>query len=444
MPAVKPPVYVLRILDRLESAGFETYCVGGAVRDSLLGINPSDWDLATSARPEEVKAALSGFTLLPTGARHGTLTAVLGDERAEITTFRKDGVYSDLRHPDEVVFSKNIEDDLGRRDFTVNAIAYSPRRGLIDPFCGLGDLDSRLMRAVGDPEVRFAEDPLRILRMLRFCAVLGFRAEDATAYAGIKLSGLITAVSKERLRDEMTGTLLGRDAERVLRDFSEIVFAALPNLSAMRDCPQLNPHHAYGVWEHSLRTVGYSPQNPISRWAALLHDCGKPSVRTRADGVDHFYGHVKASEEICGEVLSDLRFPKREADAIIRLVSLHGEVLPIPEKRLRKLAVNLGGEELRLLLSLIEADIMAQGTCAERLQLLHKTREDAERILKEKPAPGLRDLKIDGHDLIALGFSPSPALGAALSRLLKEVADGELPNERDALLNRALAIKNTD
>ncbi len=433
------PEDVLRVLALLEGAGFEAWIVGGCVRDSLLGRMPADWDVATAATPEETAAALHGIRVLPTGVRHGTVTAVLPGGNIEITTYRAETGSSDHRHPAALRFSGRIEEDLARRDFTVNALAYHPRRGLLDAFGGGADLRAGILRTVGDPALRFNEDALRILRLLRFAATLGFSIESGTGRAAIAQKDLLHALSHERVREELTRLLPGRWAAQVLRAYPEVVFTVLPELRPMMGCGQESPYHCFDVWEHTLHALDAAEADPIVRWAALLHDCGKPDTKSTDSAGAHFYGHAARSEAISREILERMRFSRRDGEAILQLVALHMEQMPPTEKRLKKLLARLGEAQLFRLLDLIRADWAAQtpGLLEQRLPGLVATESAARRLLAEESTLTLKDLAISGKDLLALGYSPSPALGRALHRLLDEVLDDRLENTRETLLRRA-------
>ena len=325
------PEHVAAAIMRLEAAGFETWAVGGCVRDSLRGAPPHDWDLCTAARPEEMRAVFAGARVLETGLKHGTLTLLTEEGQLEITTFRADVGYSDGRHPDTVRFVPEVRADLARRDFTVGAMAWHPQRGLCDPFGGQDDLKNGILRAVGDPDARFREDALRILRAVRFAAQLGFTVEPRTAAAMRRQVGRLECIAAERVRAELTGTLCGRFVQRALMGFSDIFAAALPELRPMLACAQQNPHHRYDVWEHSVCAVGQVPAEPVLRWSMLLHDCGKPACKTvDENGVGHFYGHPKASREIAAGILRRLRFSGEDMARILLLVEQHDRPLGDP------------------------------------------------------------------------------------------------------------------
>ena len=431
------PPAVAAALGKLEAAGFEAWCVGGCVRDSLLGKTPYDWDIATGALPQETAACFRGERLLHVGEIHGTIALVPEKGRPiEITTFRRETGYSDRRHPDAVVFCRQVEEDLARRDFTINAMAYHPRRGLVDPFGGQRDLKAGVLRCVGAPRRRLEEDALRILRCLRFAAQLGFSIEPETAAALLEKKTLLSLISPERVREELTKLLCGKYAPQVLREHSPVAFTVLPELAPMKGCTQETPYHCYDVWEHTLHALGHAPQDPALRWAVLLHDGGKPRKKTFSpDGTAHFYGHPPESGRIAREVLGRLRFSKREIQWIGALVDHHEDPLPMGEPQLKKLLGQYGEAFVRALFSLQEADMSAKapGVFQQRLPDLEKSRRLAEEILRRGDCLTLRDLALKGADLAALGVPPGPEMGALLGRLLEAVLQGGAPNEREAL-----------
>lgn len=437
------PAHALKALALLENSGFEAWCVGGCVRDSLLGLAPADWDVTTSALPREVQECFSSFPTIDTGLKHGTVTVLLDGKPLEITTYRSDGAYNDHRRPENVAFSRNLEDDLSRRDFTINAMAYHPARGLVDKFGGLSDLAEKKLRCVGGPDRRFSEDALRVLRCLRFSSTLGFSIESSTARAMERQKGLLSYVSRERVREELTKLLLGKHAGKVLREHSSVFFAALPELSPMAGCTQENPYHCYDVWNHTLKAVETVPEDTVPRWAALLHDCGKPTVKTfGADGTAHFYGHIEKSLSLAEEILNGLRFSNCEREAVLTLIKYHGEVYPISEKRLKKLLGKLGETAVFQLFQLSRADLAAQSPqlYEERLARIRESEILAKEILSREECLTLRDLTVKGGDLLALGVPQGPELGKLLSSLLEEVLGGTLPNQREPLLERARVL----
>ena len=433
------PAHAARAIAQLEDAGFETWAVGGCVRDSLRGAAPHDWDLCTAARPEQMQMVFAGERVLETGLKHGTLTLLTDDGPLEITTFRADGGYSDGRHPDGVRFVAHIEDDLARRDFTVGAMAWHPERGLCDPFGGLDDLQEGVLRAVGDPDARFQEDALRILRAVRFASQLGFAVEAETAAAMRRQLARLDCVAAERVRAELTGLLCGRFAQRALLAFRDVIGYALPELTPMFDCDQQNPHHKYDVWEHSVRAAGQAPAEPALRWAMLLHDCGKPACKTVDEhGVGHFYGHPKASRAIAEPLLRRLRFSAEETGRILLLVEQHDRPLGDSPKLVRRRLCQIGEARFRDLLALKKGDAVGQGTHPEDIAWLCGIAQLLEEVLAADACFSLRQLAVNGDDMVSLGLS-GPAVGEMLRALLDAVIDGQADNTRDALLLRARA-----
>ena len=433
------------LLGRLEGAGHEAWAVGGAVRDSLLGLSPQDWDLCTSATPAEMEAAFRGLRVLPTGLRHGTLTVFPTEGKpCEVTTFRVEGAYSDRRRPDRVEFVSSLEADLSRRDFTVNAMAWHPERGLADPMGGRADLEKRLLRCVGEPEKRFSEDPLRMLRGLRFSAWYGLALETATGAALRREKGLLASVARERIFAELSRLLCapGESLGPVLRDYWEVL-AVLPGLSClgpMAGYDQGNPHHHLDLRDHTIEAVVSVPRVLRLRLAALLHDVGKPLCRTvDGEGICHYYGHAKESARLAEEALWALRAGGTLRKKVAGLVELHDLWLPPTPAVARRWLGRLGEEGLRDLLALEWGDTLAHAPADRpgRLARLAEWEALADRVIGEKECLSLRDLAVKGEDLLALGFSAGPELGKALRALLDAVVEGELPNEREALMERA-------
>ncbi len=439
-----PPPYAQKALETLGQHGFAACLVGGCVRDALLGSEPNDWDIATSALPNETAACFRGLHCIETGMRHGTVTVVLDGHPVEITTFRKDGAYQDHRRPETVEFSRQLEEDLSRRDFTINALAWDPKNGVTDLFGGREDLNAHVLRCVGDPLRRFEEDALRILRCLRFASTLSFSIENDTAFAMERQKELLLHISHERVREELTKLLVGKNTEKVLLEYGSILFTVIPELSLMKGCGQENPYHCYDVWEHSLRALGAVPQKPVLRWAALLHDCGKPAAKFYdKNGTAHFYGHEKKSVEIAGSVLDRLRFSNRDTQDILTLIAAHGEVLPVPEKRVRRLLGKLGPEQLFALLKLMHGDLSGQAPSLyqERSAMISEAENCAKKLLKEEERLTLRTLAVNGRDLMSIGVPPGPEMGRILKALLDLALDGKLSNERSILLEEAQKIK---
>ena len=445
---IQAPRAVRNVMDRLEAAGYEAWLVGGCVRDGLLGRAPQDWDVTTNARPEDIHRAMGGLETLDIGAKHGTVTVLSEGTPVEVTTYRADGLYTDHRRPETVAFSDSLEEDLARRDFTVNAMAWHPARGLMDPFGGQGDLEARLLRCVGEPARRFQEDALRILRGLRFAAVLGFALERETDRALREQRELLRVLSPERVREELTKLLCGANAAQVLREHPEVVFTALPELAPMEHCAQETRYHCWNVWEHCLHAMEAVEPSPLLRWAALLHDCGKPAVKVfDEEGVAHFRGHDKESARIADELLRRLRFSNGEREEIVPLVGRHGPPLDPPEKRVRRLLSRLGEETFFRLMAVKKADALAHAPDwrQERVGFAEKAEAMAREILARQEPLRVKDLAIGGEDLLTLGAPRGPVIGQVLNALLDRVLEGTLENERQALLERAqmeLGIRN--
>ena len=436
------PQTVSDLISRLEQAGYSAYAVGGCVRDALLSRRPSDWDLCTSALPAQMQEVFRGEHIIETGLKHGTLTIVIAHVPYEITTFRTDGTYTDHRHPDSVTFVDNVAGDLSRRDFTVNAMAYSPRGGLVDFFGGQEDLRRRVIRCVGVPEERFREDALRILRALRFASVYDFSVDPETEKALRFLAPSLKNVAGERIREELLKLLCGTGAGRILRSFPDVLSVIIPEIGPMVGYDQRNHHHHFDLWEHTVKCVENIPSEPDLRLAMLLHDTGKPSVCTVDEkGEAHYRGHQGVSAEIAERVTDDLRCDRETRERVIRLVRYHdiplrteGGAVNLDRSFLLRRLNRFGVEDLKALFLIHRADRIATGhspreredaRLAERMNAL-----DA--LLAERPCFTLKDLAVNGNDLKAFGLK-GPALGEALRQLLEAVMDGRVPNEKDQL-----------
>ena len=427
------PEQVKKILLRLEEEGYEAWCVGGAVRDALLGLEPGDWDVTTSAPPEAV-LSLFAPDALPTGLKHGTVT-VGGGKGVEVTTFRRDGAYLDNRHPDHVEFTGSLEEDLARRDFTVNAIAVNLRGELADPFGGRADAARKILRAVGEPEKRFGEDALRILRGLRFASRLGFAIEDGTAGAVRRCAPLLKHIAPERIRTELTGVLCGACAAETLLAYPDVLGVFMPEILPCVGFDQHSVYHCYDVWEHTARAVAAVKPLPVLRYAMLLHDLGKPETfALDGEGRGHFYGHWRRSVELAGDVLDRLRMDNHSKRMILTLVERHDCPLTLSEKSVRRNLARYGEETLRLLLEVKKADNLAQAEdYRDRQALIRQWADMLELVLAGGECFSLRQLAVKGGDLTALGLR-GPAVGRALGGLLELVIDEKLPNERGILL----------
>lgn len=436
--AIELPAYALEAIAALEGAGFEAWCVGGCVRDALLNRPVNDYDIATSAPWAETERVMvqTGFSVHRTGVKHGTVTASLNGHALEITTFRTDGAYSDGRHPDTVEFVSSIEEDLARRDFTINAMAYHPDRGLLDCWGGMRDLEEGIIRTVGDGNRRFAEDALRILRGCRFASQLGFLIEPETKQAMWSHKMRMLNVSSERITHELTELLLGEHVRDALMDGIDIIGAILPELVAMKGFEQHTPYHIYDVWEHTAWVVQRSPKTPLARWAALFHDCGKPGAFFMDGDRGHFYGHPRLSEALARGALARLTLAPRFVNDVLTLVRLHDRTIPATSSAVRRALAQLNGDTdlFRALIDIKRSDALAQSALGEpRVQLA----DDLERVLNEVLAAdeafSLKQLAINGDDVMALGVPAGPPVGEALNAALDAVIDGQSPNEREAL-----------
>ncbi|MBE6927424.1 MAG: HD domain-containing protein [Ruminococcaceae bacterium] len=424
---IEIPRRVRRILQTLQEAGFAAYAVGGCVRDSVLGSEPNDWDICTSARPEQT-AALFSHTVL-TGAKYGTVTVVDGEICYEVTTFRAENGYDDHRHPKEIEFLSSLEDDLSRRDFSINAMAADLSGEVIDLFDGLHDLRHGLLRCVGEPSERFAEDALRILRALRFASRLEFTIEPKTAKAIHELCPTLQAVARERIAKELQ-LLCGGGVEAILREFPDVFAVLIPELRPCIGFRQFNFHHKYDVWEHTLCAVAAAPKDFCIRLALLLHDIGKPSCFTMdKNAVGHFYGHASVSGLLSEKILRRLRFDNATVKYVSQLVSLHDYPLAeMTERSVRRFLAKYGEKTLRDLMSVRYADAVATGM--GEVRDLHERLEPLIEAVRKEEQP----LQLKGADLLVLGVPQGKRISELLSLAQEAVFDEQIPNEHDALV----------
>ena len=437
------PGGALEILGRLNDAGYDAYVVGGCVRDSLRGIAPYDWDITTSATPDEMKEVFLGEKIIETGIKHGTLTIrSSAGEFFEVTTFRVDGEYKDGRHPENVEFVRDVEGDLARRDFTMKAIACDAEGNTEDPFGGEKDISNEVIRCVGDPDKRFGEDGLRILRALRFAAATGFAVEEKTRASIHRNAGLLSNISAERINSELTKLLLGDHAFDVLMEYKDIVTAIIPELAPSIGFEQNSVWHCYDVYEHIMRAVdAYKGDDACIKFALLLHDVGKPACYSVGpDGRGHFYGHVEESVRLAGPILDRLKFSNADKEKITELIRYHDIRVEPQDKSCRKALGKLGLELMEDLGHVKKADISAQSEYS-RIREFDKVDEVlkiARKIASSGACLKLRDLAVGGDDLIEeLGVAPGPVVGNILNELLKKVIEDQIPNERGALLECA-------
>ncbi|MBQ1340451.1 MAG: CCA tRNA nucleotidyltransferase [Ruminococcus sp.] len=432
------------LLKRLEDAGFEAYYVGGCVRDHLMGRAVHDVDITTNALPEQTAAVFEGYKVIPTGIRHGTVTVIAEGTPYEITTYRVDGSYSDSRRPDSVEFTPDIVQDLARRDFTMNAIAMDIRGNIVDPFGGRGDIEHSLIRCVGEPEKRFTEDALRIMRGIRFASQLGFGIEEKTAQAIIDMRGRLSIISRERVREELDKLLCGKDCGKVLTDYRVIIAEIIPEIVACFGFDQFSRYHKYDVYEHIVKAVTSAPQDQlILRRALLLHDIAKPQMFTLDEnGVGHFKGHAKVSAEMAKEILTRLRFDNRTIALTSQLISHHSDKIH-SERQIRLMVSEFGIETFLMLM-----DFKKYDNCGKNDFVLDENKEfDRFKVIAREFADSgecitLSQLAISGSDLTELGFR-GKEIGTALAQLHSLVISGDLPNDKQALTNYILNEINT-
>lgn len=439
MTQIQLPDKVRWIIAQLETAGYEAYAVGGCVRDSLLGREPSDWDVTTSAKPQQVKALF--HHTIDTGIQHGTVTVMLGHEGFEVTTYRIDGEYEDSRHPKEVVFTANLIEDLKRRDFTINAFAYNERSGIVDAFDGMGDLDKGIIRCVGNASERFGEDALRMLRAVRFSAQLGFTIAEDTRSAIRELVPNLQNISAERIQVELVKLLLSNHPDYMRDAYSlGITGIVLPELDTAFATAQHNPHHQYTVGEHLMQTLLHIRADRSLRIAALLHDIGKPSVRTTdEEGIDHFHGHVEVSEQMAVDILKRLKFDNDTIDHVRKYVRYH-DYKPEPDVRSVRRAINkTGAEYFGQIMEIRRADTLAQSSYQreEKLARIDEIERLYAEIMEKNQCVSLKTMEITGNDLIALGVPRGKQIGEILNRLLDEVLQNPQNNVHEYLVEKA-------
>ncbi len=432
------PKQIEEVLEKLEAAGFEAYIVGGCVRDGIMGKTAHDYDITTSAEPRETERVFADCRVVETGIKHGTVTVLFKGMSVEITTFRVDGDYPDGRHPENVSFSRNLEDDLARRDFTMNAIAYSPRRGIIDIYGGEKDIKARVIRCVGEPEKRFSEDALRVMRALRFSAVLGFDIEENTKSALFQKKEMLAKVSKERIFSELKQLLCGGNVKRVLLEYREVFAEIIPEIRAMFDYDQNSKYHNSTLFEHTARAVEAAPQREEMRLAMFFHDIGKPACRsTDENGEGHYYGHAAKSAELADKILRELKCDNALRVRVCEIIKYHDMPIELSYRAIKRQLSKLGGE---LFCDVMEAhiadDSAKQPFTLARTETAREAIRIAEEIALEKPCLDLKALAVNGGDLKEI-MEPSPMMGEILGELLSEVVDGTVENDKAALMARA-------
>ena len=438
MIEIQLPNAVQYIIDTIEQAGFEAYAVGSCVRDSILGRTPDDWDITTSAKPEDIKRIFRHT--VDTGIQHGTVTVLIKKECYEVTTYRIDGEYEDSRHPKEVSFTSLLSEDLKRRDFTINAMAYNEARGLVDLFGGREDLKRGIIRCVGDPRERFSEDALRIMRAVRFSAQLGYEIEEQTEAAIKELAHTLSHISVERIQVELVKLLISKHPEYVLKLYElGLTKVFLPEFDIMMDTPQNNPHHLYSVGMHTVKAMKDVPCDRIVRLTVLLHDVGKPATRsTDENGIDHFHGHPNLGAEMAKRILRRMRFDNDTLEKVSLLVLYHdyGNAVSATPAFTRKLINKVKLENFPLLLEIKRADILAQSDLdrERKLSKLDSLKAAYNEVVDKGLCVQLKDLAITGSDLIQAGMKQGQELGVVLNRLLEEVLENPNLNKKETLM----------
>lgn len=434
---IQLPRKVEDIIERIEAAGFEAYAVGGCVRDSVLGREPDDWDITTSAKPEEVKRLFD--RTVDTGIQHGTVTVMLGREGFEVTTYRIDGKYEDSRHPKDVTFTASLKEDLKRRDFTINAMAYNGKDGLIDLYGGIRDIERGLIRCVGDAGERFTEDALRMMRAVRFSAQLGYTIEENTKAAIKELAPTIQRISAERIQVELVKLMISDHPDYIRTAYETgITEQIFPEFDICMKTGQNNPHHCYSVGEHILHTLSYVEADKVLRLGMLFHDVGKPETLTVDEqGITHNHGHAAVGEEMTARIMKRLKFDNDTSNKVRKIVLYHDRKIENNKKSVRR-AINQVGEDIfPLLFSVKYADIMAQSSYQreEKLRDLEKLKDIYEDIVANKDCLSLKDLAVTGGDLIAAGMKPGREIGRTLQKLLEVVLEKPECNRKEYLLS---------
>lgn len=440
---IQIPDDVRLIINKLNDNGYDAFVVGGCVRDAILGIEPKDWDITTSAKPSEIKECFNNYHIITIGEKHGTIGVVINKKVYEVTTYRVDGDYTDNRHPDNIEFTDKIEEDLSRRDFTVNAMAYNDRKGLVDPFNGQTDLKYMALRCVGNPDERFNEDALRILRGLRFASVYNFSIESNTAISIIRNKKLLNNISMERIASELNGILCGKNVNFILRRYKDVIAILIPEIVATFDFAQNNPHHNKTVWRHITASVANIEPDKLLRMVMLLHDIGKPlALRTDSNGIDHFKGHNHFGAVLAKTALKRLKYPTKFIEDAVVLIEFHDVRFSDNKKQIKHVVNKIGEENFRRLMKIQRADILAQSKYMRdaKLKNLELCEASFNNIISRNECYKIRDLNINGSDLIHLGIVDGKSIGDILEILLDRVIDETIENESVALKIKALEI----
>ena len=440
------PKEVIQIIDKLLNNGYTAYAVGGCVRDSIMGNIPHDWDICTSAVPNEVKQVFAEYKMIETGIKHGTVTVMINHTPFEITTFRSETTYSDNRHPDKVIFEKRIGADLSRRDFTMNAIAYNPYEGFIDLYNGICDIEHNVIKAVGNCAQRFEEDALRILRALRFSSVLNFKIDEDTAQNIHRYKHLLNNIAAERIRVEFCKLLTGENAVSVLREYADVIAEFIPQVADMVGFEQHNPHHQYDVWEHTLHALTFAEKDLSVRLAVLFHDIGKPHTFSLDENhIGHFYVHAQKSTEITIEILDSLKFDNHTKNIVISLVKHHDRMIEMSEKSVKRTLHKIGSEEMfekLLQVKLCDIQAQAQELVPPRMAEIKKIAEIYATVKRNDDVVfSVKNLAVNGKDIMrSLKIDEGKQVGIILEKLLECVLNGEVENTREALLEQVKGV----
>ena len=432
------------IIERLNAKGFQCYAVGGCIRDLIRGDVPYDYDFTTNASPDEIEDTFKDLQVYSIGKKFGTVCVMMGGFKYEITTYRIDGKYSDKRHPDEVIFSNDLKDDLSRRDFTINAAAYNPKSGLVDMYSSLSDIKAGLIRCVGDPYDRFDEDALRILRALRFASRYNYKIETKTSVAIHKSKNLLDNIAKERIASELTGILTGDGAEYVLMEYRDVIGYIIPECREMFGYDQNSPHHCYDLWTHTVKAVAGVEKQESLKLAMLLHDIAKPQTRTIDDkGIAHYHGHPDISSYMSECILKNLKFSNDMIKEVKTLIKYHDIRFNGSNSNIRKVLRVTSPQIMEKIFLVQRADLSAQGDFKrhEKEQLLEKTQREFEYIIKTNECYSLKQLAINGNDLKSIGILKGEHIGQILDMCLTAVINGVQENKRKNLLELAISLE---
>ena len=433
------------IIEKLNKNGFEAFVVGGCVRDSIIGKTPNDWDICTSAKPLEIKSCFSEFNMFDAGMKHGTISVVINNVVYEITTYRIDGEYKDNRRPESVTFTDDITNDLARRDFTINAMAYNELQGLIDPFGGQKDLKESVLRCVGNPDQRFNEDGLRIIRALRFASVYNLEIECETSKSILKNADLLKNIAVERISVEFNKLLCGDSVETILNKYRDVIAVFIPEIIPTFNFNQNNKHHSRDIWFHTIYSVKSVESDPLLRMTMFLHDLGKPKACTHdEDGTCHFKGHQEISADITRIILHRLKYPNEFISQCLTLVKYHDVRFNGTKRHIKRIMSKIGADNIELLLKVQRADMLAQSDYMrkEKTESINLSFKLLNEIILENECFSLKQLEVNGKDLISIGINSGKQIGEILKLLLDDVIEGKIENKKTVLLDKAKELAN--